>query len=720
MMRSCGIKNVCCLLMGAGWLLSSALAQAAKDYVVAPTGGDITGAALSAQLATASVTLNSSSGSKTGSGNVIINDVVEWSANTTLTLVGSNNININANIKATGATAGMVISPNTANGNEQPSNQGSYNLDSSITLSGATPALTISGASYIVINSLGVAADATTAPVTPTLQGMAATANLGKNFALGSNIDASATATWNSNTGFTPIGNWGVMTFSGTLDGLGHVISNLVIKQAPLPGYDNGSQIGLFGTTETGSVIKNVGLINCSINGNTTGSNTIGGLVGMSSSAISNSFVMGSVMANNQGLSDVIGGLAGMSFGSISSSYFAGNVSDPNPAVMGGLAGTNSGGTITSSYAIISMNDDAAQAGGLVGVNSGTITSSYAIGNIACSWCDTYNNWTSVGGLVGTNCSTANNPAYCGAGAGTVSNSYAAVSSNGGAILVGLNAGTVSNSYWNSDLSSNGVATNTGTLTNVVGLGARDMRHVRNFVGFDFTTPIWVLVNVDGTLNNVNDMEGATFPMLASEYSTSINNAHQLQLMAMQPSASYKVNAPINATGTSGSGDIWSKAGFVPVGSFSAPFSGAFNGKENAITNFSINAASIQNAGLFGVTANNAVVKNTNLMSGTVTSQGGMSAGSLIGINNGTVKNSSSSVAVVGSHGGFIGGLIGSNNGTISNSSASGNVSGVGGFRGGLVGFNSGTLNTCTATGTVSGQGGFTGGLAAYNTGTID
>ena len=89
---------------GCRWLIAAALsltistAHAANDYIVAPSGGDITGAALSAQLAMNSVTLQSSLGGKAGSGNVIINDVVTWSANTTLTLTASNNVNINANV----------------------------------------------------------------------------------------------------------------------------------------------------------------------------------------------------------------------------------------------------------------------------------------------------------------------------------------------------------------------------------------------------------------------------------------------------------------------------------------------------------------------------------------------------------------------------------------------------------------------------------------------
>src|SRR3984957_18257495 len=64
-----------------------------EDFTVAASGGDITGATLSKNLGTSSVTLQSSAGSKapSGSGNVNIDDAVLWSANTSLTLTAANN-----------------------------------------------------------------------------------------------------------------------------------------------------------------------------------------------------------------------------------------------------------------------------------------------------------------------------------------------------------------------------------------------------------------------------------------------------------------------------------------------------------------------------------------------------------------------------------------------------------------------------------------------------
>ncbi len=53
--------------------------------------------------------------------------------------------------------------------------------------------------------------------------------------------------------------------------------------------------------------------------------------------------------------------------------------------------------------------------------------------------------------------------------------------------------------------------------------------------------------------------------MLASEYSTTINNAHQLQLVAMNLGANYTLAANIDASGTGG-GDVWGNSSFVPIG----------------------------------------------------------------------------------------------------------------------------------------------------------
>src|SRR5882757_5587194 len=118
---------------------------------------------------------------------------------------------------------------------------------------------------YVVINSLGAEGSTTGTD----LQGV--NGGLGAHYALGSNIDASATSAWNGGAGFMPIGS-NTAPFTGTFDGLGHAISNLTIN---LPSMN---YVGLFGVLGSAGVIRNTGLLGGSVQG---GAYFVGGLVGL-------------------------------------------------------------------------------------------------------------------------------------------------------------------------------------------------------------------------------------------------------------------------------------------------------------------------------------------------------------------------------------------------------------------------------------------------------
>ena len=121
------------------------------------------------------------------------------------------------------------------------SGSGAFNLatGNSITLSGTNPSLSIAGNAYMVINSLGEAGSITGTD----LQGINGGNPFGY-YALGSNIDATATSSWNGGAGFTPIAYSSYpYQFAGTFNGLGHTISNLTIN---LPSTN---LVGLFGAT---------------------------------------------------------------------------------------------------------------------------------------------------------------------------------------------------------------------------------------------------------------------------------------------------------------------------------------------------------------------------------------------------------------------------------------------------------------------------------------
>ncbi len=78
---------------------------------------------------------------------------------------------------------------------------------------------------------------------------------------------------------------------------------------------------------------------------------------------------------------DTMGGLVGISSALIANSYATGNVSATNGKILGGLVG-NSGGTISDCYATGAVSGSM-RLGGLVGIASGFICDSYAIGRIS-------------------------------------------------------------------------------------------------------------------------------------------------------------------------------------------------------------------------------------------------------------------------------------------------------------------------------------------------
>ncbi|WP_184253945.1 MBG domain-containing protein [Rhodopseudomonas rhenobacensis] len=468
-------------------------------------------------------------------GNVNVNAAISWSANTTLTLNATNNVNVNANITATGDTAGLAINPNTPTSGEAASGSGVYVLahQSAITLSGATPALSIGGIGYTVINSLGLEGDAILAPATPTLQGLSASDMTG-HYALGSNIDASATATWNSGLGFAPIGTL-VLPFTGTFDGLGHAISGLVINR-PVT-----ADQGLFGSTGSASLIRNVGLVAGSVNALSSG----GGLVGSNTGTIINSYNTGTVSGGSS-----LGGLMGSNTGAVSRSYATGDVNGTSS--VGGLMGSNTG-TIEQSYATGNVFGTT-YVGGLTGSSTtGIVSNTYATGSVTGT--------TSVGGLMGANSSSVVNSYSTGAVSGG--------NSVGG--LLGSNSGAVTSSYWNLDTSGQ-PASPGGT-----GLTGAQMQQAVNFPGWDFTS-IWTIYN-----GNTNPLL-RTFMVPLTVTASGATKVYDAQPFAGGNGVSYSTAPDGNLLGTvSYAGTA---QGAVDVGNYSIVASGLYSNQQGYVVSY--------------------------------------------------------------------------------------------------------------------------------------
>ncbi|WP_158543218.1 YDG domain-containing protein [Dyella psychrodurans] len=480
-----------------------------NDFTIAPSGGDITGAALSTELGGGNVVIQSSAGSTSGSGNVNVDDTVSWSSNT-LTLDAQNNININRTMTASG-TAGLALNYGGTNGSSSatPAAGTSVNVGlggsgfaGQVNFTGTGNALNINGTPYTIVTSLGIAGDTSTI----TLQGIEN--NLSGHYALGANINASATSSWNSGAGFTPIGGGNAGTaFSGVFEGFGHVISGLDINYSPTA---LAAGVGLFGASS--GVVRNVG-VSGSISSNGTGT-AIGGLVGANFGSIVNDYSSASVSGSGGG--NWIGGLVGcngcdgfgdttanagsgghtVTGGTITNAFATGAVHGSSYTnVVGGLVGTNYGsisnsyaaGAVSASYGGTTPANDSL--GGLVGNNWDSITNAYATGSVSFSP-QNNSNGNFIGGLVGVDSNQTTTTT------GTITNTYATghVSSTDstdvlGGLIGDFVGGAVTSSYWNT---SNNVVSLTsigsGSTTGTMGLTTAQMEQASNFSGWNIAT----------------------------------------------------------------------------------------------------------------------------------------------------------------------------------------------------------------------------------------
>ena len=535
------------------------------------------------------------------------------------------------------------------------SNTATYNVHAPVNLPAGQNFSTKLGSNgvatnYTVITNLGVAGDATST----TLQGMKNA--LSGNFALGANIDATATSTWNTNAGFAPIGNNATNNnttrFLGKFDGLGHTISNLTIYLPAL------NYVGLFGVSANTAEIKNVGLIGGSVYGHAF----VGGLLGynQNSATVNNSYSSIHV----SGTSNDVGGLLGRNAGAVGSIATVSNSYS---------SGTVSGGSISTD-----------NLGGLTGENYGIVNNSYSTGSVS-------GGAGIVGGMIGSNFGTVSNSYSTGTVSGT--------SSNVGGLIASNSSGTVTNSFWDTQTSGQS-ASAVGT-----GLTTAQMMAQANFTGFDFTNTWW--------MSDTN-----TRPFLRSEWSTNITNAHQLQLMSSNLSANYTLanNLDLSSELSNASGMWDMMKGFVPVGSDAVPFTGNFDGQNHTINGLKINRPTTNDSvGLFGSVSGD--IQNVGLINATITGQNrvGALAGTKI---TGLVSNSYSTGSVSGTN--EVGGLLGRNNAPLNNSYSNSTVNGTKNDVGGLVGFNfrAGQINDSYSTGAVTGTL-KVGGLIGRNDGTL-
>jgi filamentous hemagglutinin family protein len=370
------------------------------DFTIAASGGDMTGTFLSNYLNTqGDYEVQSAAGSKSGKGDINVNDAVTWGSDNTLTLTAVHDININNAITINGAGGGLVMN---YGGDYNIRTKASYSgtvLDAkgklvaqtdtsggvygSITFTNSANAhgLTINGNNYTLIYSMSQldlqdGYDAVSASG-------AATAVSG-NYALAHDLDASG------NTYSTAL----ISTFNGAFVGLGHVIDNLNINTTD-------SSVGVIGQTASGgtTLLRDIGVTNFSLVTSGSGDN-YGALLGVSNSlylTIDNSYSTGSVNTySGVKVGGLVGATADNGYSVISNSFSSADVT----AYLygGGLLGYAGGATGSSGYYTEVVDSSATgdvvgksgayssgqYLGGLVGAfpGHGRVVSSYASGNV--------------------------------------------------------------------------------------------------------------------------------------------------------------------------------------------------------------------------------------------------------------------------------------------------------------------------------------------------
>ncbi len=617
--------------------------------------GAFTGLFVGNNLASRNLSLNSHKGA------VNINDAVTWSSDERLTLAAATNININNAVTATGDHAGLTLAYGGFSQTGAAAAGSNYFINNltiakdlsigvgpaSVTLSGANAGLSINGQAYTLIQSLAQLAALPTSLVLDkngkpifdfnsfsyqfAVQGF---------YALGQ--DLTATQTYSG-----PL----IATFSGTLAGLGHKVTNLTINEAA--GNRGSGLIGSIGTTVADSstfppkisvtsvgAIRDLGMTNLSIAGEGAGL-----AVGLSQgSTISNVYVKGSIVTstNNKDVAFNTAGLVGSNGGVIDNGHTDIAITVPGAGNdIGGLAGSNgTTGLIENSTAKGSIyvggqaladggGVGSGSIGGLVGINYGNIKNSRSNVNI------TANNSTQIGGLVGWN--------------------------------------------WNGDDTSA-----TGNISNSSAIGSINAE--------------WFTTQYGG--QSIGGLVGENTGGAISGSSSTVNIS--VKATYSDPSSGW-------ATFTSVGGLVGMNESNFNTGAGGVVTNDTYNGvitATGAVDSIAGGVGTNQYGTVSGIQTSGSI----NTSQGASTLGGPSDIGGLVGSNDDSLSNSSTSMSVTGTSY-SVGGAVGSNGGSISNVSASGSVNGtynVGGFAGQNVGSIVGSKSSGDANG-VTNVGGFVG-----------
>ena len=417
--------------------------------------------------------------------------------------------------------------------------------------------------------------------------------------------------------------------YVGEFEGNGYTISNMIVN-APGGGYG-----GLFSILHTGGEIRNLGLIDPTVNAGSNG----GALTGINRGTIIASYVSGGSV-NTDRTTSVSGGLVGNNIGAIIAGYSTAAVTHSGSIISyhgGGLAGSNSAsGRIIASYAAGPVSTyTGSNIGGLVGAQSGSVTDSY--------------------------CSDATGQSGClTAAAMQAPTAYTGIYANWNVDLGNIDADNFPDNPWNF-----GATTTYPTLKTPAQRQAVE----------DYDTDGDNLIEINNLhqLNAIRyDLNGDGLPAAAGNYAAYAGAFPGGDLATTTTSTTTpRMGCPDGCTGYELSQNLDFAAdemavtstdlypNWTPIGTYAA----TFDGNGNTIAHLTITGGT-GNYGLFSTLSSDGVIRDVGMVDAALS--GGGIAGALVGQNDGTVATSyaqGGSITTNLMRLGYVGGLVGYNQG---------------------------------------------------------
>ncbi len=351
----------------------------------ANTTGNISASDLQTLLAAGDVIL--------AADTVTVSSALSWSANTKLKLGNSltSTVAINADITATGNTAGLAISPAACAFSSAGTYTGCYSLDvkngANIRLTGSSSSVTIGGVSYAIVNTKAG------------LTSFNAAGNASAKWVIADDIDLSGSTYTSQVLGF------GGNNFSGTLDGFGNRVRNLTGTTS--------SSLGLFNVLAA-STVRNLGITEVAFTINPPGTNNATA-AGALASFVGGAAVVDQVWSTGW-MKTVSGNYGAYSLGGLVGNAYSGSLNLTRSWSSVNLD-TSLTGTVSQPISGASTTGPCLALGGLVasavsawcqasGTNSGSLRLEqvYTTGSIKRG---TDTSWRGVGGIIGLTYSSA-------------------------------------------------------------------------------------------------------------------------------------------------------------------------------------------------------------------------------------------------------------------------------------------------------------------------